>query len=64
MQGFASHAADEHARAVTAEALEVYRAEASTADGRIAQLVQTAAYGDRTVAPSFAALVAELLDEL
>ena len=64
MQGFASHAADEHARAVTAEALEVYRAEASTADGRIAQLAATAAHGDRTVAPSFAALVAELLDEL
>lgn len=64
VQGFASHAADEHAKAVTAEAIEVYRAEASTADGRIAQLAETAAHGDRTVAPSFAALVADLLDEL
>lgn len=63
-QGVASHAADEHARAVTAEAIEIYRAEASTADGRLAQLAATAAHGDRTVAPSFAALVTELLDEL
>lgn len=64
MQGFASHAVDEHARAVTAEAIEIYRAEASTADGRIAQLASEAAQGDRTVAPSFAALVTELLDGL
>ena len=55
VQGFALHAADEHARAVTAEAIEVYRAEASTVDGRIAQLAAAAAQGDRTVAPSFAA---------
>lgn len=64
VEGFASHAADEHARAVSAEAIEVYRAEASAADGRIAQLATTAAQGDRTVAPSFAALVTGLLDEL
>lgn len=64
VQGFASHAASEHARAVTAEAIEIYRVEASTADGRIAQLAATAARGDRTIAPSFAALVADLLDEL
>lgn len=64
VRSFASHSADQHARAVTAEAIEIYRAEASTVDGRIAQLAATAAHGDRTVAPSFAALVTELLDEL
>lgn len=64
VQGFASHAADEHASAVTAEAIEIYRAQASTADGRITQLAAAAAQGDRTVAPSFAALVTELLDGL
>lgn len=36
----------------------------TTADGRVAQLAAAAAHGDRTVAPSFAALEAELLDEL
>lgn len=64
VQGFVSHAVDEHARVVTAEAIEVYRAEGSTADGRIAQLAAATAQGDRTVAPSFAALVTELLDQL
>src|SRR5699024_9077317 len=42
VEGFASHAVDEHARAITAEVIEVYRAEASTTDGRIAQLAAAA----------------------
>lgn len=64
VDGFASHAVDEHARAITTEAIEIYRAEARTTDGRIAQLTAAAAHGDRTIAPSFAALVTDLLDEL
>lgn len=62
--GFVSHQADEHASAATAEALEVYRANASTPDGHIAQLAASAAQGDPTVAPAFAALIAELLAAL
>lgn len=62
--GFLTHGADEHAAAVTAEAIEVYRAHASADRGRIAQLAAAAAHGDPTVAPSFAALVEELLAAL
>ena len=64
VEGFASHRADDHAAAVTAEAIEVYRAHASAADGRIAQLAAAAAHDDPTVALSFAALVGELLAAL
>ena len=62
--GIASHRAEEHANAVTVEAIEVYRDHASTSDGRIAQLAAAAAQGDPTVAPAFAALVTELLAAL
>lgn len=62
--GFASHRADGHAAAVTAEAIEVYRTHASSADGRIAQLAAAAAHDDPTVAQSFAALVSDLLAAL
>lgn len=64
VEGFASHGVDHYAAAVTAEALEVYRTDSSTAEGRIAQLAAAAAHGDPTVAPSFAALVRELLNAL
>lgn len=64
VEGFASHGADEYAGAVTAEAIEIYRAHATTADGRIAQLAAAAAHGDPVVAPSFAALVGVLLAAL
>lgn len=62
--GFASHRDDHCAAAVTAEAIEVYRVHSSRAEGHIAQLAAAAAFGDPTVAPSFAALVRELLDAL
>lgn len=62
--GFARHRSEEHAAAVSAEAIAVYRAHASTPDGRIAQLAAAAAQGDPTVAPAFAALVSELLEAL
>lgn len=59
--GFVAHGTDEHAASVTAEAIEVYRTHASTADGRIAVLATAAAQGDPTIAPAFAALVTDLL---
>jgi hypothetical protein len=62
--GFASHRSDDHAAAVTAEAIEIYRTHASTADGRIAVLAGSAALGDPAVAPAFAALVTDLLAAL
>lgn len=64
VQGFAKHQDDEHAAVVTAEAIEIYRAHASTADRRIAQLAASAAQGDPSVAPAFAALVTDLLAAL
>jgi hypothetical protein len=59
--GFARHRADEHAAAVTDDALEIYRLHASTPTGRIAQLATDAALGDPTIAPAFAALITLLL---
>jgi hypothetical protein len=64
VRGFATHEQDEHASAVTAEAIEVYRAHASTPRGRIAKLAAQAAQGDPTVAPAFAALITDLLAAL
>ena len=62
--GFTTHRADDHAGAVTVEAIEVYRAHASDPNGRIAQLAAAAALGYPTVAPAFAALITELLTAL
>lgn len=62
--GFALHNEDEYAAAVTAEAIEVYRTHASTPQSRIALLATSAAQGDPTVAPAFAALVTDLLSAL
>lgn len=64
VRGFAKHRDDEHAATVTGEAIEIYRAHASTPQGRIAQLAASAAQGDPTVAPAFAVLVNELLTRL
>ena len=64
VRGFTKHRADEHAAAVTAEALEIYRSHASGPQGRIPLLATSAAQGDLTVAPAFAALVTELLAAL
>lgn len=62
--GIVRHHLDARAAAVTTEAIEVYRAEASTSDGRVSQLAAAAAQGDPTVAPAFAALVSDLLAAL
>lgn len=59
--GFDAHGAEERAEAVSAEALEIYREHASTADGQIAQLAASAAHGDPVIAPSFAVLIGDLL---
>jgi hypothetical protein len=64
VDGFARHAVDEHAQAVSATALEMYRAHASSAEGIIPQLAGRAASGDPSIAPSFAVLVQQLLTEL
>lgn len=64
VEGFAKHQEDEHAAAVTAEAIEVYRAHASTPQGRFARLAAGGAQDDPTVAPAFAALVVDLLSAL
>jgi hypothetical protein len=64
VRGFMTHREDEHAAAVTGEAIEVYRTHASTQQGRIVQLAVSAAQGDPTVAPAFAALVTALLSAL
>lgn len=62
--GFQRHAADDHAAVVSAEAIDLLRADASTAQSRIPTLAASAAGGDPSVAPAFAALVSELLDAL
>lgn len=64
VRGISKHQEDEHAAAVTAEAIEVYRAHASTAEARIAQLAADATQGDPTVPPAFASLVRDLLSAL
>lgn len=64
VRGFERHRDDEHACAVTDEALDVYRAHGTTPQGRMALLAASAAQGDPTVAPAFAALVTELLAAL
>ena len=64
VEGFRSHSAGDHAAVATAEAIDIYRAHAATSDGRIAQLAAAAAGGDPAIAPSFAALVQDLLDAL
>ena len=62
--GFRRHHDDAHAGAVTAEAIDLLRLHASTAQGSITALAAAAAQGDPTVAPAFAALVSGLLAAL
>jgi len=62
--GFNRHQSDEHARTVSQNALEVYRVNASSTEGLIAQLAARAAQGDPGVALSFSILVRELLAAL
>jgi hypothetical protein len=64
VEGFTRHREDEHAEAVTAEAIEVYRAHGTTPQGRLAVLASSAAQGDPTVPVAFAALVGDLLAAL
>lgn len=61
--GFQSHQFDEHAARVSAEALALYGEHCSTG-GAFLTLASAAAQGERTVAPSFEFLIAELLDGL
>lgn len=62
MRGFERHREDEHAAAASAEATGVLRQYGSTPQGRLAQLAAAASGDDPTIAPAFAALIAELLD--
>ncbi|MGA4508466.1 hypothetical protein ACQB6R_09760 [Propionibacteriaceae bacterium G1746] len=64
VSGIVRHEAEPHAAASTRRALATYREHASSPNGKIAQLASAAALGDPTVAPSFAALVRELLTSL
>ena len=61
VDGFKAHSTDEHAAAVTSEALDLLRTEGTAQRGRIPVLAASAAYGDLTVAPAFAALAGQLL---
>lgn len=64
-EGFRSHhSGGVHAAAISAEALNLYQEHGSSPQGRFAVLAAAAAPGDPTVAPSFAALVTDLLDAL
>ena len=62
--GFKAHSADAYAAAVTNEALDLLRTEGTTQRGRIPILASSAAYGDLTIAPAFAALAGQLLAAL
>ncbi|MGN8025427.1 GSU2403 family nucleotidyltransferase fold protein [Microbacterium sp. 22242] len=62
--GFASHQVESEARAVSAEAIEIYREHAASPGGSIVRLAATAAQDDPTIPPSFAALVTALLSAL
>lgn len=64
VRGFEKHRDDQHSAAVTAEALDIFRAHGSTPRGRLAELAAAASQGDPTVAPAFAALINELLKAL
>lgn len=64
VEGFLRHHHDEHAGAVTSEAIELYREHASTPQGAFALLAAGAAQGDPAVAPAFSALVTNLLAAL
>jgi hypothetical protein len=61
VRGFARHREDQHSAAATAEAFDILRAHGQAPEGSIAQLAAAAVPGDPTIAPSFAALVQELL---
>lgn len=62
--GFSRHLEDEHASAVTTEAIDHLRQHGATRQGRFAELAATAAQGDPTIAPAFAALAGELIDAM
>ena len=62
--GVTRHRADSNAAVVADEALDILRLHASTPRGRIAVLASSAAGGDATVAPAFAALCNDLLAAL
>ncbi|MEV4731966.1 hypothetical protein [Saccharopolyspora sp. NPDC049426] len=61
VRGFAKHREDEHAASATNQALSLFHEHGATSQGLLAQLAATASQGDPVVAPSFAALVNDLL---
>ncbi|WP_019873207.1 hypothetical protein [Sporichthya polymorpha] len=63
-RGIALHRADQHAAAVTGEALALLEAHCGNPPGRIPEIAAAAAQGDPTVAPSFVTLVRQLLAAL
>ncbi|WP_222429498.1 hypothetical protein [Saccharopolyspora dendranthemae] len=61
VRGFAKHREDEHAASSTDQALALFHECGTTPQGLLAQLAASASQGDPVVAPSFAALVNDLL---
>ena len=64
VQGISTHTGEEHAAEATRKALAILREHASDPRDEIPRLAEEAALGDPAVAPSFAALVKELLNAL
>lgn len=64
MHGLTKHRGELNAAAVADEAVQNLRLHATTPRGRIALLAASAAGGDATVAPAFAALCNDLLAAL
>ncbi|NLH69694.1 MAG: hypothetical protein GX454_05890 [Brooklawnia sp.] len=62
--GLAKHRREPNASTVADEALDILRVHASSPRGRIALLASSAAGGDPTIAPAFAALCNDLLERL
>ena len=59
--GLSKHRGEPNAAGIAEEALEILRLHATTPRGRIVLLAASAAGGDATVAPAFAALCNDLL---
>ncbi|NQX17028.1 hypothetical protein HQQ86_14110 [Rathayibacter sp. VKM Ac-2857] len=61
VEGFRLHAAEPHAAAASGEAIEIYRTRGCDPEAVLPRLAAAAASGDPVIAPSFAALAAELV---
>lgn len=62
--GIKKHLADEHARTTCLTGLEVIRQHGLTPEGVLPRLAASAALDDPTIAPAFAALATQLVDEI